>query len=51
MMEYKIITGTAQEVEDKLNSKLAYRRNFESIKVISMAATDNQTTILISINR
>jgi len=51
MTEYKIIQGNAKEVEEKLNSLLAYRRKFEDIKVLFMSATDNLTTVLININR
>ena len=44
-MKYEIITGSAKQVEDKLNSKHTYN----AIEVVQMTATDNTTTILIKV--
>jgi len=45
MKEYKIITGTAKEVEDELN-KLA--KMGQPMDVVGMSATNETTTVLVA---
>lgn len=45
-MSYKILTGTASEVEHQLNE---LKKEFE-FEVKSMSSTNEQTTVLVIIN-
>lgn len=44
-MEYRIITGTAKEVQDQLNELL---KNYY-VCIDGMSATNEQTTVLLNI--
>lgn len=49
MGNYLILTGTAKEVQEKLNKlKRGVQDNTHNfLRIISMSATDNKTTILV----